>query len=92
MWFDELTGCTETTANVARLLQYRDGMLHCQGNGATYQVGQLTAPSLAYLRKNIALASTESVKLQLSEQIADAQSLHRDPANAGGSIPGCIAV
>lgn len=83
MWFDELTGCTETTANVARLLQYRDGMLHCQGNGATYQVGQLTAPSLADLRKNIALASTENVKLQLSEKIADVQSLHRDPANAG---------
>lgn len=83
MWFDELTGCTETTANVARLLQYRDGMLHCQSNGATYQVGQLTAPSLADLRKNIALASTENVKLQLSEKIADVQSLHRDPANAG---------
>jgi hypothetical protein len=25
MWFDELTGCTENTAKIAKLLQYQDG-------------------------------------------------------------------
>jgi len=83
MWFDELTGCAETTANIARLLKYQDGILHCQANGAFYHVGQLTTPSLADLRKLIARASASNGTLRISELIADAQSLHRDPANAG---------
>ena len=38
MWFDELTGCAETTANIARLLKYQDGILHCQANGVAKSV------------------------------------------------------
>ncbi len=88
MWFEQLTGFTEQgAAQVRQMLSLENGVLTSRANGKTFQVGHLVTPTLADLKTEAAaimqsatfIANPASVK----EVIADVQSLHMDPQNAG---------
>ena len=82
MWFDELTGFSESAAKVYAHLSPFDGQLFNKLSGETLNCGQLTTPALVELRSMVDLALFPG-KLSLVERVADVQVLHRDPANAG---------
>ena len=82
MWFDELTGFSESAAKVYAHLSPIDGQLFNKLSGETLNCGQLTTPALVELRSMVDLALFPG-KLSLVERVADVQVLHRDPANAG---------
>lgn len=52
-------------------------------NGASYACGRLEIPSLAELREKVAASAFPPSPSNCREVVADAQSLHADPANAG---------
>lgn len=88
MWFEQLTGFTEQgAAQVRQMLMLENGVLTSRANGKTFQVGHLVTPTLADLKTEAAaimqsamfIANPASVK----EVIADVQSLHMEPQNAG---------
>lgn len=83
MWFDQLTGFTESPANVRRLLQLRDGTLYSHANGRQMQCGQFEAVSLAQLRQRASELATTSNSLTLREWVGDVQQLHADNRSAG---------
>lgn len=88
MWFEQLTGFTEQgAAQVRQMLSLENGVLISRANGKTFQVGHLVTPTLADL-KTEAAAIMQSATLiakpaSVQEVIADVQSLHMDPQNAG---------
>lgn len=82
MWFEDLMGFAETTPEQVRSHLTLDGdRLTSHANGKTYGCGRLETPSLAELRARAPHRSTNPTTLR--EVIADVQSLHTDPANAG---------
>lgn len=84
MWFENLMGFREESPEQVRSLIRADGeRLTSLANCKSYVHGTLETPSLAELRKRIALAKVEcSGQLQVQEIVANVQDLHRDPQNA----------
>ena len=82
-WFEKLTGFKEESPQQVRNnLVVKDGRVKSLVNNQTFITGKLATPSLAELRqrvKDIELTGKPS----LQEVIADVQTLHTDPANAG---------
>ncbi len=84
MWFEELTGFFEDSGTIYSMLEYHQGTLFSKANQRSFVSGELTTPNLAQLRRLAAeREDTLAGPLQLSELVADVQSLHKDPANAG---------
>ncbi len=84
MWFEQLTGlCEESAEQVRRNLSVEDNYLHSHINGKQYICGSLELPSLADLRELVETSAIPSGKLSVREVVADVQQLHLDPANAG---------
>ncbi len=84
MWFEELTGFSEGSGTIYSMLEYHQGKLFSKANQRSFVAGELTTPNLAELRLRAAeRQDTLAGSLQLSELVADVQSLHKDPANAG---------
>lgn len=82
-WFHDLTGFDESATAVRDNLDIDGDSLVSAVNGRRMEVGVLTTPSLGELRKEMASAAVEDVRLRVSEVVADVQRLHCDPANAG---------
>lgn len=81
-WFQVLTGLpTHDRALVQAMVQPEGQLLRFLANGRLAFHGQLLLPSLNDLRESHDAAATGP--LRLSEVVADVQSLHLDPANAG---------
>ncbi|WP_417706259.1 hypothetical protein [Rheinheimera aquimaris] len=88
MWFKHLTGYTEQgAAQVQQMLSLENGVLTSRANGKVFQVGNLVTPTLADLKAEavaVMQSSTFNAKpINVQEVIADVQSLHADPKNAG---------
>ncbi|MBZ9610834.1 hypothetical protein [Rheinheimera maricola] len=88
MWFKHLTGFTEQgAAQVQQMLSLENGVLTSRANGKTFQVGHLVTPTLADLKAESAAVMQSSAfnaqPISVQEVIADVQSLHADPKNAG---------
>lgn len=88
MWFEQLTGFSEQgAAQVRQMLSLNDDVLTSLANDKQFQVGQLFIPSLADLMAEataIQQSATFNAKpISVQEVIADVQSLHLDPQNAG---------
>lgn len=87
MWFEELTGFAENPGTIYSMLEYHQGKFFSKANQRTFVACELTTPNLAQLRSRAAeLQDTFAGQLELSELselVADVQSLHKDPANAG---------
>jgi hypothetical protein len=88
MWFEQLTGFTEQgAAQVRQMLSLKDGVLTSRANGKTFQVGHLVTPTLADLKAEAAAIMQSSTfitkAISVQEVIADVQSLHIEPQNAG---------
>jgi len=84
MWFDELTGFSESAAKIYAHFSAKDGQLQNNLTGISLSCGQLTTPSLNELRYSVASLPTITLgKLSVTERVADVQTLHRDPTNAG---------
>lgn len=88
MWFKHLTGFTEQgAAQVQQMLSLENGVLTSRANGKVFQVGNLVTPTLADLKAEAAAVMQSSAfntkPISVQEVIADVQSLHADPKNAG---------
>lgn len=84
MWFDELTGFSESAAKIYAHFSAKDGQLQNNLTGISLSCGQLTTPSLNELRYSVAsLPAITLGKLSVTERVVDVQTLHRDPTNAG---------
>lgn len=88
MWFKHLTGFTEQgAAQVRQMLGLENGVLTSRVNGKAFQVGHLVTPTLADLKAEAAAVMRSSAfnakPISVQEVIADVQSLHADPKNAG---------
>ena len=82
-WFERLTGFREESPQQVRSnLVVEDGELRSLVNNKTFVAGRLEIPSLGELRQRIQ-DTGKTGKLSLREIVADVQSLHTDPANAG---------
>lgn len=83
-YFEKLFGFQERDyAEVQRLLRAKEERLVSTVNGASYACGRLEIPSLAELREQVAAYAIPPCPSTCREIVADAQSLHADPANAG---------
>ena len=82
-WFRTLTGFDEQSPDQVRAsMTLKDTTLTSLVNGHSWDCGTLTMPTLRELR----LSSAEPLvcgAISIDEVVADVQSLHRDPANAG---------
>lgn len=82
MWFEELTGFSESDPHQVRAnLDVVGDRLISRVNGRSHGCGRLEIPSLAELRSHPPGARSGPVSLR--EVVGDVQALHRDPANAG---------
>jgi hypothetical protein len=82
-WFEHLTGITEQSPQQVRNeLSVAGENLVCP-NGNQLAFGSLETPSLSELRSRLATTPGGNGRLQVRQLVADVQSLHRDPANAG---------
>lgn len=80
MWFEHLTGFSETDPDGVRAQLQLDGeQLTSRANGRTIGVGRLTTPSLDSLRNTVADTGPGSI----NEIVANVVDLHKDPANHG---------
>jgi hypothetical protein len=81
-WFEELTGCTERSAEAVRENLVVDGpRLRSHRNGRSWLHGELEIPTLAQLRLRAQDSSQSSSPLSVREAIANVQHLHRDIAS-----------
>lgn len=81
-WFEKLTGFREESLQQVRnKLIADDGNIKSLVNGRTWVAGRLETPSLGELRQQIRDIPKASISLR--EVVANVQSLHTDPANAG---------
>ena len=82
-WFEKLTGFREESPQQVRNnLIADDGKVKSLVNGRTWVAGRLETPSLEELRQQIR-DIRKAGKLSLREIVANVQSLHTDPTNAG---------
>lgn len=83
-WFEKLTGFAEKSPpQVRKNLIVKDNQLRSLVNGQIFVIGQLETPSLGELRQRIRDTRENTGKLSLTEVVANVQSLHTNPANAG---------
>ena len=81
-WFEKLTGFREESPQQVRNnLIADDGKVKSLVNGRTWVAGRLETPSLKKLRQQI--RGIRKAGISLREIVANVQSLHTDPANAG---------
>ena len=88
MWFEQLTGFNEQgAAQVRQMLTLENGVLTSRANGKAFQTGHLVTPTLAHLKAEAAAimqsATFIAKPISVQEVIADVQSLHMAPQNAG---------
>ena len=82
-WFERLTGFAETTPEVVRSRMSVDGPLLRAADRA-WKYGRLEIPSLAELRDAARSSGTAPTSpTRVRELVADVQTLHADPSNAG---------
>ncbi|MCC5848526.1 MAG: hypothetical protein JJU29_10550 [Verrucomicrobia bacterium] len=82
--FKQLFGFPERSPDEVRQgLQVEDERLVSRVNGAAHAFGRLEIPSLVELRSRVKALNPDPLPSTCREIVADAQSLHADPANAG---------
>ena len=83
-WFDQLLGFDEQTPDQVRAsIDVNGNRMRSHVNGRELSCGSLEILSLADLRSRIAEFPLAEGRLQITEVIADVQSLHKDAQNAG---------
>lgn len=81
-WFEKLAGAPEGAPDVVRkLFVCEEEWLTARHTGRRMRVGRLSTPSLAELRAAAPVAS--GGRTTARQVVADVQTLHADPANAG---------
>ncbi|VAW74083.1 hypothetical protein MNBD_GAMMA12-2744 [hydrothermal vent metagenome] len=84
MWFKELTGFYETTAEeVRQKLSVKGEILKSHVNDREFRCGRLEILTLCELREKVASCQTPVGKLSLNEVVADVQQLHQRESNKG---------
>ncbi len=84
MWFKELTGFYETTAEeVRQKLSIKGEIIKSEVNGREFRYGHLEILSLNELRKRVADCQVPAGKLSFSELVADVQQLHQYESSRG---------
>ncbi|MEL6579759.1 MAG: hypothetical protein AAFQ14_08405 [Cyanobacteria bacterium J06621_12] len=82
-WFERLTGFKEESPQQVRNnLVVEGNRIKSLVNSKSFIAGKLETPSLGELRQRI-VSINETGILSLKEVVADVQSLHTNPANAG---------
>lgn len=81
-WFEDLTGCSERSAEDVREHLIIDGpRLRSCLNGKSWLYGELETPTLAQLRDRARNVVRDSRPIAVREVIANVQHLHADAAN-----------
>ena len=81
-WFEDLTGCSERSAEDVRAHLVVDGpRLRSRLNGKSWCHGELETPTLAQLRERAQNTLQASRPISLREVIANVQHLHHNVAN-----------
>jgi hypothetical protein len=85
MWFESLMGFHEESPDQVRsLVRIDENRLTSLANGKSYVHGMLETPTLLELRERVASTNFKhSGRLKVEEVVANVQTLHRDPQNAG---------
>ncbi len=84
MWFEVLTGFREQSPEQVRSNLVVEGKtIRSLINGKTFTFGRFETPSLAELKSRAASLQRTTEKLTIREVVADVQSLHSNPSNAG---------
>ena len=84
MWFEELTGFSETTPDEVREKLCVDGeRLISRVNGREMVCGRLETPSLAELRERVGACQRPARTTTVREIVADVRSLHANPQHGG---------
>jgi len=83
-WFQKLTGLEEETREQVHAHLVLEGeRITSLKNQKSFACGVLEIPALSELRQQVRSMDKSSGKLSLKEVVADVQSLHLDPNNAG---------
>jgi hypothetical protein len=83
-WFNQLMGFDEQTPDQVRAsIDVNGNRMRSRVSGRELSCGSLEILSLANLRSRIAESPLLEGRLQITEIIADVQSLHKDAQNAG---------
>jgi hypothetical protein len=84
MWFQDLVGFREGEVwDVSAQFRVDGQWLTSRANGRRMRHGRFETPSLAELRQRAAEDDGIAGRLSVREIVADSQSLHTDPTNAG---------
>ena len=87
MWFKELTGFEEQSADeVRQLFSIEGASLRSLVNGRSFRYGQLEIPSLQELRAQTKQLAMPKGKMNLQEYVGDIKEVHLDAANADALI------
>jgi hypothetical protein len=87
MWFKELTGFEEQSADeVRQLFSIEGASLRSLVNGRSFRYGQLEIPSLQELRAQTKQLAMPKGKMKLQEYVGDIKDIHLDAANANALI------
>ncbi len=83
-WFEDLTGLPdESVESVRELLEVDGTILRSRANGGSWRCGELETPSLAELRRRVAVLPPGDDPLTVRAVVADVGVLHEDATNAG---------
>ena len=83
-WFEKLTGVNEESPEHVRANVSIDGTtLESHANGAVFEAGELSTPSLGDLRERVESTAATAGRISVREVVANVQQLHVDHANAG---------
>ena len=84
MWFQQLTGFQEESAEQVRNnLVLKNGSITSKVNGKTYHCGQLEIPTLNDLRSKSLIGKANTGTLKISEIVGNVQDLHKHSENSG---------
>jgi hypothetical protein len=87
MWFRELVGFEETTADEVRAkLRVECDRMTSTVNGRQMGCGALEVPSLGELRQRTTALAAGDGPTTMRELVGDAGALHRDPGSAGATF------
>lgn len=83
-WFKHLTGFSEESPEQVRANLFQQGdLITSSVNGRSIRCGESQTPSLGELRELVQSARTSPEQISVRELVAEVQSLHINPENAG---------
>jgi len=82
MWFEKLTGFKEKSPDQVRgNLSIVGSKIVSKINGASFEYGKLTIPTLGELKNEVSSLADFDSKIKITEEVGDVQKMHQDITN-----------